>query len=67
MTKDEFKRLYESKGWTPITLSKRWGYTAATRIHQIALEVECGHKRAQSYIDMLNGLPNLKNQKKIAP
>ncbi len=57
LKKEEFKEVYESKGWTPSELAKRWGYTAPTRIHQIASDVENGHKRAQAYIDMLRGLP----------
>lgn len=57
MTKDEFKAIYESKGWTPTELAKRWGYSAPTRIHQLADNVEKGHKRAQAYQDMLHGLP----------
>ncbi|HDI3352283.1 TPA: hypothetical protein PMM40_002409 [Vibrio cholerae] len=60
MTREEFKEYYESRGWTVHELAERWGYTAATRIYQIAAEVETGHKRAQAYIDMLHGLPKKK-------
>ncbi|EGR0546774.1 hypothetical protein ACQ5UA_17690 [Vibrio cholerae] len=58
MKKEEFKDIYESRGWTAPELAKRWGYTAPTRIHQIAADVEKGHKRAQAYIDMLMSLPD---------
>lgn len=61
MTREDFKNHYEKKGWSAPELARRWGYTAPTRIHQIAADVELGHKRAQSYIDMLYGLPNKKS------
>jgi len=56
LNRTEFKAEYEKRGWTPILLAKRWG-CSKTRIHQIAAEVEQGHKKTQAYIDMLNGLP----------
>jgi len=59
LTKEEFKAEYEKKGWTPIPLAERWG-CSKTRIHQIAAEVEAGHKKALAYIDMVHGLPYLK-------
>lgn len=57
MLNQDFKSEYEKRGWTPITLAKRWG-CSKTRIHQIALEVESGHKKNQLYIDALFSLPN---------
>jgi hypothetical protein len=60
MKKMEFKKEYEKRGWTPLTLAKRWG-CSNTRIHQIAAEVECNHKKANAYIDMVNGLPYIQN------
>lgn len=56
MNRQDFKDEYEKRGWTPVTLSERWS-CSKTRIHQIAVEVEVGHKKAQAYIDMLHGLP----------
>jgi hypothetical protein len=36
MNTAQFKTAYEKKGWTPVTLATFWGFTAPTRIHQIA-------------------------------
>jgi len=60
LDRQQFKDEYEKRGWTPIPLAERWG-VSKTRIHQMAVEVETGHKKAQAYIDMLHGLPYLKN------
>lgn len=60
MNRIEFKAEYEKRGWTPLLLAKRWG-CSKTRIHQMAAEVEQGHKKAQAYIDMLHGLPHVIN------
>ncbi|MAC34716.1 MULTISPECIES: hypothetical protein [Pseudoalteromonas] len=60
MNRTEFKAEYEKRGWTPLLLAKRWG-CSKTRIHQMAAEVEQGHKKAQAYIDMLHGLPHVIN------
>lgn len=60
MDRLEFKAEYEKRGWTPIPLAERWG-VSKTRIHQMAVEVEKWHKKSQAYIDMLHGLPYLKN------
>jgi hypothetical protein len=43
-----------------MSLAERWG-CSKTRIHQMAVEVEQGHKKAQAYIDMLHGLPHVIN------
>ena len=60
LKRTEFKAEYEKRGWTPISLSERWG-CSKTRIHQMAAEVEQGHKKTQAYIDMLHGLPHVIN------
>jgi hypothetical protein len=59
LDRQEFKDEYEKRGWTPIPLALRWG-VSKTRIHQMAVEVERKHKKAQAYIDMLHGLPYVK-------
>lgn len=56
LNRQEFKDEYEKRGWTPISLAARWG-CSKTRIHQVAVEVEAGHKKAQLHIDALHGLP----------
>ena len=58
MNRQQFKNEYEKRGWSPITLAKRWG-VSKTRIHQMAVEVETGHKKSMAYTDMLHGLPYL--------
>ncbi|EGU37416.1 hypothetical protein [Vibrio scophthalmi] len=59
MTKEEFKAEYTKKGWTATTLAKRWGYTAATRIHHIAVDP---HKNPYM-IDAVRGLPYIIKEK----
>ncbi|MGR6830988.1 hypothetical protein [Aliivibrio wodanis] len=53
MTNEEFKHEYTKKGWTPTTLAKRWGYTAPTRIHQLAKNTQ----KNPYIIDAVRGLP----------
>ena len=55
MTQEEFKAEYTKKGWTPTSLAKRWGFSAPTRIHQIAQDP---HKNPY-FIDAVKGLPYL--------
>jgi hypothetical protein len=51
MNTAQFKTIYEKKGWTPVTLANYWGFTAATRIHQIAKDPSMLHACA------VDGLP----------
>jgi hypothetical protein len=51
MSTAQFKTTYEKKGWTPVTLAHFWGFTAATRIHQIA------NSPSMLQVCAVNGLP----------
>ncbi|MEI8659285.1 hypothetical protein [Vibrio sp. Hal054] len=61
MDRQQYKDEFIKRGWTVITLAKRWSVTP-TRIHQIAVEVETNHKKAQAHLDMLHGLPYLEKR-----
>jgi len=58
LNRQDFKDEYEKRGWTPIILAERWG-CSKTRVHQIAVEIESGHKKSQLYVDAVRGLPYL--------
>lgn len=55
MTKTEFNQIYRSKGWTPLSLSQRWGFSHQTRIYQIAADPT----KNPYYIDAVKGLPDV--------
>jgi hypothetical protein len=56
MTAEEFKAAYEEKGFSPKTLAERWGFTSATRIHQLA------KKHTPLHVDAVRGLPYLEKK-----
>lgn len=55
LSNEEFKKIYEDKGWTAKLLSERWGFTNPSRIYQIARDED----RSEHYVDALRGLPHL--------
>lgn len=59
MNQDEFKKIYQEKGWTPTKLAERWGFKGARRIHQLAAD----ENRPAYWIDALRGLPYLEKGK----
>jgi transcriptional regulator with XRE-family HTH domain len=60
MNKEEFKKLYQSKGWTQKELAERWGFSTDSRIRQIQSDP---HKNPY-FIDAIIGLPTKKTKNK---
>lgn len=59
MTQDEFKAMYQEKGWTPAMLAERWGFKGTRRIHQLAAD----EQRPAYWTDALRGLPYIEKGK----
>lgn len=60
MTPQEFKKIYQSKGYTQKELANRWGFAGDSRIRQIQMNP---HKNPY-FIDAIKGLPKNKNKLK---